>query len=146
MENVYIRPEGGSTYLDAFARWGVDFSDGAISALMTPAPMKGAIENKTYAMEGKQVFRDTEAWLDERDLSLPFHLLAKDKDEFFARYNSFNNEVLYKKWFDLKTLRTGDTVFHLEYKSCQQFTQFRFGMALFELKVNEASPNRYINN
>lgn len=142
----------GNDY-DAFTRWGINLEDGAISALMTPAPMKDFIENRSRKAHGKQVITKLPRYA-ERELTLPFHIIAKTKEEFFYKYNLFCNEVLSQGAFTLKTkyqpqmtLSVGgetktipEVVYHLIYISCTQFREFISEMAVFSLKVSEPDP------
>ena len=66
--------------------------DTALSALMTPAPSKAFIENKSRLEHGKRVITSSPK-KDERSLTLQINLTAATKEEFFARYESFCEEL-----------------------------------------------------
>lgn len=124
---------------DAFERYGINLEDGALSTLMTPSPMKEFIESKSRVRHGKSVIAK-EPKCDSREITLPFHLIAKSKDEFFEKYNLFCEEVLAKGKFELRTKYRPEVVYRLVYLSCTQFRQFMQEMAVFSLKVEEPNP------
>ena len=59
---------------------------------MAPPPMKEFIENKSRLENGKRVITSNSK-IDERNITLTFNLTAKSEDQFFARYNSFCEEL-----------------------------------------------------
>ena len=131
---------------DAFERYGINLEDGALSALMTPPPMKEFIESRSRLKHGKTVIAKVTKY-DDREITLPFHLIAKNKTEFFTKYNLFCKEVLANGKFELKTRFQPDVVYRLVYLSCTQFRQFIQEMAVFSLKVSEPDPtDRSISN
>ncbi len=125
--------------VDAYARYGVNLEDGALSTLMTPAPMKEFIDGKSRLRHGKSVVVKN-ARYDSREMTLPFHLIAGSRDEFFAKYALFCSEVLSKGKFELRTKYQSGVVYRLVYLSCTQFRQFMQEMAVFSLKVEEPNP------
>lgn len=124
---------------DAFERYGINLEDGALSTLMTPPSMKEFIESKSRLHHGKKVIAKLPKY-DAREITLPFHLIAKSKDEFFQKYNLFCDEVLAPGKFELKTRYQPDVVYRLVYLNCTQFRQFIREMAVFSLKVSEPDP------
>ncbi len=127
-------------------KWGITFTDIAISALMTPAPKKEYLKNKSPLKHGAQVLAnsDTLPKSDERTIQLTFHLKATTLAQFLMRYRAFCNEL------DKGTLRLtlhvyeGNTFFretyNLKYMSCPQFAEFNNRLAKFVLKVSEPNP------
>ena len=124
---------------DAFTEWGINFEDGALSALMTPAPKKESYKSSSRISNGVSVLPNSDKF-DEREITLPFHLFADTKEDFFAKYAKFCNEVLAKDSFELSTRYQQGVVYRLRYKSCPQFTQYRQEMVIFQLKVEEPNP------
>ena len=124
---------------DAFESYGINLEDGAISTLMTPASMKEYIETNSRVRHGKTVLTKI-ARYDSREITLPFHLIARNKTEFFAMYNLFCEEVLAKGKFELQTKYQPGVVYRLVYLSCTQFSQYNQQMAVFSLKVEEPDP------
>lgn len=123
---------------DAYTAWGLSFEDGALSALMTPAPQKELIQNKSRLAHGKSVIT-TNAKVDEREISLPFHIVASSRSDFFTKYNSFCG-VLAGGVLNISSRYQSGVVYHCIYLSCTQFGQYDRSMAKFVLKVCEPDP------
>lgn len=131
---------------DAFTRYGVNLEDGALSALMTPPPLKELIETKSRLIHGKKVVAKQPKY-DEREITLPFHIIASSKSEFFQKYALFCEEVLAAGKFELVTKYQPTVVYRLVYLSCTQFRQFHQEMGVFSLKVCEPDPtDRAVSN
>lgn len=132
----------GDGWIDAYLQWGVSFSETALSALMTPAPNKDAVENKSRIVNGKRVRRDSQyAKKDERDVSIEMHITAKSKSEFFDNYSRFCSEVLDAGFFDIKSIYCQSLIFRMTYLSCSQFSEFVQRLAKFTLRLNEPDPS-----
>lgn len=80
---------------DAYLTWGIFLDETALSTLMTPAPNKEFISNKYRSKDGKSVIKHNPR-LDEREITLPFNMTAKDSDTFMTNYARFCEEVLAK--------------------------------------------------
>ena len=138
---------------DAYTEWRVNFEDGAISALMTPASLKEFVEGKSRLQHGKRVVVNSPK-MEEREVTLPFHIVASSKEEFFYYYRKFCREVLMAGEFTLTSrwepsvtyngVSVPQPVYHLIYQSCTQFRQFDGKMAVFSLKVTEPNPDNRI--
>ena len=123
---------------DAFLTWGVSLTDDAISSILTPPPNKAFITNSSRREHGSRVVVN-DPKVDERDLTILLNMSAPSRALFFDRYKSFCQE-----------LKKGELVFKLSYqpevsytfiyKNCQQFGQYRLGMAKFLLKLTEYNP------
>ena len=130
---------------DAYTEWGISFDQTALSALMTPAPNKAYIENKSRLEHGKRVIVDNPK-VDERSVTLTFNLTAKDEGQFFERYNSFCQELA-KGELHIKTKYQENVVYRMVYESCSQFSQLIREIAKFSLKLTEPDPtNRGIDS
>lgn len=123
---------------DAYTTWGISMDDTALSALMTPAPNKDFIENKSRAINGKQVVCSNSK-VDERSLTLQINLTAKDEAQFFARYALFCTE-LETGVLNIRTKYQPNVAYKTIYLSCSQFSQFMRGIGKFSLKLNEPNP------
>ncbi len=123
---------------DAYTEWGVSIDTSSLSALMTPAPNKELIENKSRLEHGKKVITANPK-KDERDLILTINLTARNETQFFERYNNFCKELA-TGILNIKTRYQPDVVYKTIYLSCNQFTQFMRGIASFSLKLNEPNP------
>lgn len=132
---------------DTETAYGVFFTDVAITALMTPAPKKAYITNKSATLPGKQV-QPTAPKVDERDVQLTFGLHAPSLAQFLMRYYAFCAE-LEKGHIDLTVHIYEDSswmkiTYRLCYLSCQQYSEFNGRLAKFVLKFNEPDPSNRI--
>lgn len=134
-------------------RWGMVLAETSVTALMTPAPLKSYITNKSALSNGKQVLTDSGnvPKVDERDVQLVFAIHANTLAKFLMQYHSFCDE-LKKGAIDL-TLHVweGDsymkTTYYLNYVSCSQFSEYNGRLGRFVLKLNEPNPaNRTIEH
>lgn len=127
--------------IDEYGRsgqYGLSFNDGAMSALMAPAPIKDRISAKSRLRHGKVVIKDNQK-MDERELTLLFHITASTKAAFWTNLNDFFRALEADPTLDITLSVTGQT-YRLLYISCTQCTTFAGGMAEFSLKVCEPNP------
>lgn len=125
---------------DAYLTWGIFLDETALSALMTPAPNKEFISNKYRSKDGKSVIKHNPR-LDEREITLPFNMTAKDSDTFLTNYARFCEEVLAKGELVICTRFQPNVWYRCIYLSCTQFSQCIREMAKFSLKLNEPDPS-----
>ncbi len=125
---------------DAYLTWGIFLDETALSTLMTPAPNKEFISNKYRSKDGKSVIKHNPR-LDEREITLPFNMTAKDSDTFMTNYARFCEEVLAKGELVIRTRFQPNVWYRCIYLSCTQFSQFIREMAKFSLKLNEPDPS-----
>lgn len=140
---LFFRLPQDSGWTDMYDTYGISLSDGAISRLMTPPPMKEAIENKSRLQHGKRVVRD-DAYVktDERTVSLEIHLTAPNKALFWSRYASFCSDFLSKGFFDIYHADIGSgTIFRMTYIDCEEFSEFQQQIGKFMLVLNEPDPD-----
>ena len=123
---------------DSYTTWGISMDTSSLSALMAPPPMKEFIENKSRLENGKRVITSNSK-IDERNITLTFNLTAKSEDQFFARYNSFCEELA-TGVLHIRSKYQPNVVYKTIYLSCNQFTQFMRGIASFSLKLVEPNP------
>ena len=126
--------------LDAFEKWGISFTDKSISMLMEPEPLKNPVENKSTIRDGKQIRKEDQPKVDERDLTLAVQLYARNRTELFSRLKSFKTE-LKKRRIVIRTKYEPGVYYRCDYQSCTQYTSFHRGLATFSLKLNEPNPN-----
>jgi len=126
--------------VDAYTMWGLSFEDSAVSALITPAPSKKAVENESRLQHGKRVI-DLHPKYESREVVLPMHITAPSRTAFFTRYNSFCQEVLSKGFFTIQSAYVPNTWFRVKYLSCPQLREFRQQLAVFSLKVEEMNTD-----
>lgn len=125
---------------DAYLTWGIFLDETALSALMTPAPNKEFISNKYRSKDGKSVIKHNPR-LDEREITLPFNMTAKDSDTFMTNYARFCEDVLANGGLVIRTRFQPNVWYRCIYLSCTQFSQFIQEMAKFTLKLNEPDPS-----
>lgn len=126
---------------DAWTEWGLSLTDGALAALMTPAPAKDYLSNASRLEAGTRYIADSSVNIpptDEREITLPIHFTANNKETFLTRYKAFC-EILKDRKIDLYVAATSET-YHLLYKSCTSYTHIFGGIAKFSLKVVEPDP------
>lgn len=123
---------------DAYIEWGMSMDTTSLSTLMTPAPNKDLVENKSRLQDGKRVITSNPK-KDERTIALSIQFSAANETEFFARYVSFC-EVLDAGILNIRTKYQPNVEYKMIYLSCQQFTQFMRGIANFVLRLCEPNP------
>ena len=130
---------------DAYTTWGVSLSNEALTALMTPPPVKDWITNEVRNEDGTRYIQGANVpKVAERTLTLPINLTAPDEGTFYSRYAAFCAVLA----GGILTIRTEfadsahryKTTYKLLYKSCTQFTQFARQMATFGLSLVEPDP------
>ena len=148
---MFLKLPHEETWEDAYDVYGISLTDASLSRLMTPAPNKAAIENKSRLQHGKRVVRDVRYTLkDEREVSLEMHLTAPTRASFWSRYRSFCRKYLDSGFIDMyhrdihETLPTQDsptdTVFRMTYLDCEQFSEFCQQLGKFSLRLSEPDP------
>ena len=125
--------------VDAFETWGITFDSSALSALMTPPPMKENIKTTSRIQNGSTVLT-TNPRMAARQVTITFNIQAVTEQQFIARYNSFCN-VLKNGFFSIHTKYQPSVWYHLEYNSCSQFQEYRRTLAKFVLKCTENRPD-----
>lgn len=126
---------------DAYVGWGVIFTATSVSQLMSFAPLKPYITNTGALENGTQVLSvgSFVPKVDERDLTLVFHLRSSNLTQFNQRRDSFE-AVLRAGAFTLWIPQRPNELYRLIYQSCSQFTQFNGRLAKFTLRVKEPDP------
>ncbi len=141
---------------DAYQTWGVILDSTALSALMSPPPMKPLTNNNSPLINGRQLLAAPELLrVDAREVLLPIALHAPMGDptsnsleellsvpstrSFSVRLNSFLHE-LQKGEIIFWTRHQKGVFYRFYYLSCQQFTQCNNKLAKFILKLYEPDP------
>ena len=125
---------------DAYDIWGVSFEDGALASLMTPPSMKPSIVNESRLEHGKRRINRILA-KEERELTLPFHLVAKSRTEYLDRYERFVSMLTSEEYITIETSYQSNTIYKCIYQSCTQFSQYIDGLAKFVLRLIEPDPS-----
>lgn len=124
---------------DAYTTWGVFMDSTGLSTLMTPAPLKEYITNKSPLTAGKKV-KPTTPMVDERDLTLTVFIKAASLPEFLQQYRAFVTE-LQQGDIVLQTKYEAGVTYRLKYISCQQFSNYNGRLGKFMLRLNEPDPS-----
>jgi hypothetical protein len=132
---LYIKQ--GGTWKDAFTTWGVSFEDGTLSNLLSFPATKQRVSNESRLEHGKRVV-NVSPRVASREISLEMHLIAPDFATFLTRLDSFT-ALLEAGDIELRTSWRPDTVYHLQYLSCTQFSHIQ-GLAKFILRLEEPNP------
>lgn len=141
MENTVRFKTHGGSWVNAYETYGITLEETSLSKLMTPAPNKEVVENKSDLQHGKRVDRsDAGVKKDERNLSLILNLSAPDSTTFLQRYAAFCTDILDKGFFDMKCDLLPGKVFRMTYLDCTQFSEFMLGIGKFTLSLNEPDP------
>ncbi|MCC8154270.1 MAG: hypothetical protein LIP01_08690 [Tannerellaceae bacterium] len=128
---------------DALKTWGVSLESGALTVLLTPAPMKSFVENKSPLLHGKEIY-PVEPRVDERDIQLSIILSAPDQSTFLKYYSEFLEE-LQKGIIEMQVICGGmNTTYYFTYVSCQTFNQMNLRLAKYVLRLNEPNPTNRI--
>ena len=142
---VFTQNNSGQ-WVDAYKEWGLSFSETSLSALMTPAPNKSNVENKSRLLNGKQVSTNMSLRKkDERDINIEMHITAANKTAFMQRYDRVCSYLFDYGRMEVINGYIPTKVYRLDYLNCSQFKQFMQQIAKFTLRVNEPDPtNRSI--
>ena len=128
-------------WVDAYETWGVSLEENALSRLMTPAPNKQPVENKSELEHGKRIIRDSLVMKEERNVSLIMNISAPNQSEFLTRYGNFCTQVLDKGYIELRTKYQGDNViYRMTFVDCTQFQEYCLGVGKYTLSLNEPNP------
>ena len=125
--------------VDAYTEYGVSLSDTAIANLMSPPAMKEDIVNESRLEHGRR-HTSTGNKMQERELSLPIHLIASSQADYLDKHGRFLT-LLKGVELTITTSFQSGVVYHLRYVNCTQFTQFLNGMAKLMLRVVEPNPD-----
>lgn len=125
--------------INAKVTWGIVLQDVSVSALLTPAPLKEPISNKSRIKDGKKVIYDVTPKRDEREISLQLTMYASSQNALLTQYANFC-QVLYGQKLEIQTAFSSD-IYRCTYISCSQYSSFHMGIAKFILRLNEPNTN-----
>lgn len=130
---IYINGKNAKT------QWGVLTTGNTLSALLSPCSMKERVSNESRLEHGKRT-DNSNPKVAARELNLEIQMTADNETQFYARHEAFCAE-LEKGRIDLYLSDRPTVVYHFDYNSCPQYTQFRRGIATLSLKLTETNPN-----
>lgn len=125
---------------DAWDWWGISMDSTALTALMTPAPMKDFISNESRLEHGISV-TNINPKKAQRELTLAFNLIANSMEDFLQKYNDFCNNVLAQSLLVINTKYQPGVFYKCYYISCSQFAEYNMTMGKFILKLVEPNPD-----
>lgn len=124
-------------WYDCWEQWGVGLDEGALDALMGFRPNKEPVVNKNVTAEG--AYYVTGAGLvDERNVNIPFHIVAIDFADFLLKRNGFY-QAIKSGLVTFKIEKPVQAIYKMYYVSCNQYTQFMDGIAKFMLSMYETN-------
>jgi hypothetical protein len=131
--------------IDVYERWGCSMGDNFLNTLLDIPPLKGFIENKGARSHGKQVMYDPADWVDERNITLTFTLIAKSPEELLVAKAAFEVELLHPHpplgGMELRVPSIQpDVYYHLTYLSSASFA-FSGSRCSCKLSVRFNEPN-----
>lgn len=124
--------------LNARETWGIITTVNTFSQLMQPAPVKDYPVNQSRLENGAR-YDISNPKVAERSINLELQMIAPDEETFIERYNAFGT-MLSNGLLDISSTHQPEVVYHCIYRSCAQYTQFRFGIATISLKLTEPNP------
>ena len=124
---------------DAYDRWGMSMDNTSLSQLMSPAPSKDMIVNRSRLEDGVRRVRTGRKY-DERTIKLGLHIVAESDGAFRTLFNKFKSEVLDAGRLDIRVSYVPNTVFRCDYLSCSSFGIYGRQLANFVLTLVESDP------
>lgn len=122
---------------DAWTTYGIGLQFGAYVALISPAPAKDYVTNTSRTENGTEYAAGMR--FDERNISLPLNITAKDRASFFAAFTRFTNEVCAAG--DIRiTTKYDSSIYKCKYKSVAALTEYNGRKGTFSLNLTEPDP------
>ena len=128
---------------DAKYTWGLSLSDGAISTLLAPPPVKKRVSNASRLEKGKRIDVNAPVQYDSRELTLEMHIIADSFSDYLSKYRSFIETISSDPYgIRLTFIIYGQTmIFFLRYLSCTQFSVYNGTLGKFAVRFVEEKPN-----
>lgn len=126
---------------DAQTEYGAWLGEDSLAALITPAPNKSYLENKSAIANGKDVLISSAlpAVQDERNVKLIFYIRGTDTEAMMEKYDKFCT-MLQDGKVDISTSFRPNVTYHLYYLSCgEPKTAFQTAIRL-TVNFNEPDP------
>lgn len=125
--------------IDIKAEYGVWMGEGFLNALLQPPDFKKFVSNKSRVEHGVR-YVVANVYQDERDITLPFVLIAKDYHQAIAQKNRFLD--LMRGTIKLYVPEVGDERYNLIVEGFSSFTRNYKGNVLsVKIKVREPNPS-----
>lgn len=125
--------------IDIKTEYGVWMGEGFLNALLQPPDFKKFVSNKSRVEHGVR-YVVANVYQDERDITLPFVLIAKDYHQAIAQKNRFLD--LMRGTIKLYVPKVGDERYNLIVEGFSSFTRNYKGNVLsVKIKVREPNPS-----
>lgn len=124
---------------NAKSEWGILTTGNTLSALLAPVSLKDRVSNESRLEHGKRT-DNSNPKVAARELNLEIQMTARSPEQFYARHDAFCAELI-KGRIEMYLSDRPTVIYHFDYNSCSQYTQFRRGMATLALKLTEPNPN-----
>lgn len=125
--------------IDIKAEYGVWMGEGFLNALLQPPDFKKFVSNKSRVEHGVR-YVVANVYQDERDITLPFVLIANDYHQAIAQKNRFLD--LMRGTIKLYVPEVGDERYNLIVEGFSSFTRNYKGNVLsVKIKVREPNPS-----
>ena len=126
--------------IDCFEEYGIFFEESALSSLIIPSSTKESPEDESPLLDGK-IVDSSNPKLESRSISITMNMTAESLEDFFENLESFCENVLYKKSFNIRVKYFPTKRFRFLYESCSQFREYSLtGAAKFVLRLTEPNP------
>lgn len=123
---------------DAYTIFGVNMGEGFLESLLTPAPMKPFVENKSRMADGTRVLASAPR-VDERELQLTIMLAGSSKADFLSKYALFMQE-LQLGFINIRVPALNTTYKLIYIESPARVTGRKLDYCLIVLKFKEPNP------
>lgn len=124
---------------DAYVNFGVSLLQGALNALLTPAPMKDFIESKSRLKHGSTVVDKTPR-VDSREVTLQVSMKAANESDYATKYAAFISE-LQSGECKIRTRWQSGVVYRMHFQSCTQYSGLSTGRPLVKMTLKFYEPN-----
>lgn len=117
---------------------GIMMSDGFLSDISAPVPLKDFIDNESRLENGVQRIHNSPKYA-SRDVTLEFSILGNSESDFISKINSFK-AILYAGIVSIHVPVLGET-YHLTYQRSQTYAiGTSRTSAKLAVKFNESNP------
>lgn len=116
---------------DAWTKYRANLEDGSVFELITPLPKKEFVESNIRNLPGR-IIKNFEQD-DVRDLTLVFHIAARNNTESYSYYKKFADEVLAPGKFTISS-KFAPGEYEMIYRNCTPISS-KNGIIKFSVKL-----------
>lgn len=125
---------------DAYVRYGISMDDTALSTLMGGLQRKEWIKNELRSEHGTRYVTSAPPKVQQREVSLGFHMYADNEQQFMARFRTFEGFLRDSGVITLHTSFEPTVRYRLLFSAIAQFTQYRREYARISVRFIEPNP------